>query len=257
MLKVYSFNSSSAMDSYAYLEEICVGHQIPFSVSQLTTDDLPAHAKAGCDVLLSAGYPYKIPALDDFAMRGVNVHPTLLPMGRGVWPLPWLILKEFSESGVSLHQLSPQWDAGDILLQQAFSLCDRDNLESLSAKTQILATQLVGQCFSDFDRYWRQARPQTGKAEYWSYPPASMRHVDWNSSVKDIDRTCRAFGKAGCIAAFDNKTWLIYDLVAWPDTHHYPIGSVVHKTNTEMIVAAKDGLCSLRYFEAAPSEILM
>jgi len=256
IVRVFSFSSSAEIDSHAYVKEICQQRKIPFTLQRLTTDDLQILSNKQCDVLITAGYPYKIPDLAPYSLRGVNIHPTLLPQGRGVWPLPWLILKDFTRSGVTLHRLTPQWDSGEILLQDSFDISQRDNLESLSAKSQILATQLIQTCFQNFDHYWQNAQAQAETTEYWSYPAAPYRYIDWRQPVAQIDKTCRAYGKAGSIASFDNRTWLIYDLVAWQTKHHYECGSVVHKTNTEMIVAAADGLCSLRYFSPAPADII-
>ena len=255
ILRVFSFSSNAPIDSYAYVKEICQQRKIPFTLQPITSQDLEILASKQCDLLITAGYPHKIPDLAPYAMRGINVHPTLLPQGRGVWPLPWLILKDFSYSGVTLHRLSQQWDSGDILLQDRYEISARDNLESLSAKAQILATQLIRRCFSDFEQYWQNAQAQAQSAEYWPYPPAHYRYIDWRQTVAQIDKTCRAFGKAGSVASFDGKTWLVYDLVAWQTAHDHECGSVVHKTNTEMVVAASDGLCSLRYFSLAPNDL--
>jgi len=252
ILRVFSFASSAPIDSHAYVKMLSQSHDIPFDLDPISIDALEQLSALGCEVLITAGYPHKIPDLAQFGMRGLNVHPSLLPQGRGVWPLPWLILKELPYSGVSLHQLSPQWDSGDILLQGQFAISPRDNLESLSAKAQILATQLIHRCFQDFELCWRQARAQAPSDDYWPYPPAQARYIDWRLGVSQIDKICRAFGKAGSIADFDGHTWIIYDLVAWQAEHEHECGSVVHKTNTEMIIAASDGLCSLRYFERAP-----
>ena len=67
-----------------------------------------------------------------------------------------------------------------------------------------------------------------------------------------MDRVCRAFGKMGCYAKFAGNYWLVYRLIAWAENHEFENGTVVHQTNTEMIVAAADGLVSLQYFELVP-----
>ena len=42
--------------------------------------------QAGCELLLCAGYYYRVPVTDAFPM--VNFHPSPLPVGRGAWPMP-------------------------------------------------------------------------------------------------------------------------------------------------------------------------
>ena len=253
ILKVYSFPCTEALDSNTYIRAICQQHHLAFTEQRIDKQSILDLQDQGGEVLITAGYPYKIPQLEDTTVRGINIHPMLLPNGKGGWPLPWIILKDLPEAGITLHKLSQQWDSGDTLLQDRFTVQHNENLESLSAKAQMKAKQLMHVCFQDFDRFWDQAKPQTGAGSYWPYPTQQDRSIDWHSGIVRIDRTCRAFGKAGCFAAFDNQIWLVSDLNAWPEQHQYPPGVVVHKTNTEMIVAASDGLCSMRYFEAAPN----
>jgi len=76
-----------------------------------------------------------------------------------------------------------------------------------------------------------------------------ISYPDWNKSVDELDLICRAFGKSGCYACFDEKDWVVNGLNAWTQPHRDETGAVVHKTNTE-IIAAADGLVSLLYFRA-------
>ena len=55
----------------------------------------------------------------------------------------------------------------------------------------------------------------------------------------------------GSYCKFDNECWLVFRLLAWPTQHNVEVGTVAHKTNTEIIVAASDGFVSLQYFERA------
>lgn len=256
ILQVFSFPCTAPLDSNTYIQTLCNDYQLPYTQQRISKSSILDLKKNGADTLITAGYPYKIPELDDIGIRGINVHPMLLPNGKGVWPLPWVILNSLEQAGVSIHKLTPQWDSGEILLQTAFDLSQRDNLETVTARSQLAAKQLVATCFQDFDRYWDTATPQQGNGSYWGYPSQQDRSINWQSGIETIDRTCRAFGKVGCFARFDNQLWLVTDLNVWPDPHHYPAGQVIHKTNTEMIVAASDGLCSMRYFHAAPAIIL-
>ena len=163
-------------------------------------------------------------------------------------PLPWVILNSLNQGGVSIHKLTQEFDAGDILQQRSFSLSDHETLESLSAKVQLVAKEVLLEVIHDIDRYWDNARPQGNAVSHWLRPDKAQRTLDWRKSVDELDHICRAFGKSGCYAQFDNKDWIVNGLNAWTQSHHYEIGSVIHRTNTEMIIAASDGLVSLLYF---------
>jgi len=76
------------------------------------------------DFLLVACWPYLISqAVIDSATRlALNLHPSLLPAYRGPDPLGAQLAAGVTRAGVSLHLLSPEFDAGDILAQCALPL---------------------------------------------------------------------------------------------------------------------------------------
>lgn len=250
--RVFTFKCDNRFDYNQCITEICRQFSLPLTDRPIDNEALKQLQREGCELLITAGYRYKVPDLSATGIKGINIHPTLLPQGRGPWPLPWTILSGEPRSGVTLHKLSPQFDAGDILMQEEFALEANENLESVSAKTQILAASMLTRLMENFADAWQSARPQEGEHSYWPRPTDADRTLDWNSGVAQLDRLCRAFGKMGCYGKFDGQYWVIYRLVAWPARHDFEVGAVVHKTNTEMIVAAADGLVSLQYFEPAP-----
>ena len=249
--RVFTVPSRGGSNTNQYIHEIAKQYEIPVSEERITEKTITQLQQEGCDVLITAAYNYKIPSLDSTNIKGINVHPTLLPKGRGEWPLPWTILTEQKTSGISIHKLTEEYDAGDILLQRSFPLGNDECLETLSAKTQMLAKDCVAEVVDDFDNLWNGARAQQGEVSHWRMPSQQQQTLDWQLSVEVLDRICRAFGKFGCNATFDGQQWVVYHLRAWQQAHQFMIGEVVHKTSTEMIVAASDGLVSMLYFENA------
>ncbi|MGD8567287.1 MAG: formyltransferase family protein [Gammaproteobacteria bacterium] len=247
--RIFTVSCDNRFNYNQYIYQIGQRHGIPVTEQQVDAQILNQLRSEGCELLITAAYYYKIPDLSATGLKGINVHPTLLPVGRGVWPLPWTLLTGQSQSGVTIHKLAPEYDAGDILLQQAFPIATNECLESLSAKVQMMAKSMIVEVTDNLDRYWQSAQPQTGEVSVWNQPSKEQRTLNWHHSVEDLDRTCRAFGKFGCFADFDNRHWVVYGLAGWQQLHPHEPGTVVHKTNTEMIIAASDGLVSLLYFE--------
>ena len=63
-------------------------------------------------MFIIAEYSYLVPDTD--VKYAINIHPTLLPNGRGPTPLPYLInAPEFS--GVTIHKICNKFDSGDII----------------------------------------------------------------------------------------------------------------------------------------------
>ena len=78
---------------------------IPHTLERITAADLEALAAQGCELLVCAGYYYRAPVTDAFPM--VNFHPTPLPVGRGSWPMPRLILEGAAYGGGLRHRGHP------------------------------------------------------------------------------------------------------------------------------------------------------
>lgn len=191
--RAFTFECDNHFDFNQYLTEICQKHSIPLTDKPIDLDTLKQLQQEGCELLITAGYRYKIPDLSGTSIKGINFHPSLLPAGRGPWPITRTILNNQQRSGVTIHKLTPEFDAGDILLQQGFALEANENLESLSAKYQILAKTMLPRVMENFSAYWQNASTQKGDRSYWPRPTDAERTLDWNQSVAQLDRQCRAF----------------------------------------------------------------
>lgn len=71
------------------------------------------------DLFMTATFDQIIPEkIFKLAIKNaVNVHPSLLPKYRGPSPTGWAIINGEKTSGVTIHELSSEIDAGDIFLQ--------------------------------------------------------------------------------------------------------------------------------------------
>jgi len=170
-------------------------HNIPCKITRVTKADIRALEEAGVSCTITAGYPYLIPVSE--TIKQVNIHPSMLPLGRGPWPMPTCILKNIS-SGVTLHKLAKTFDTGDILLQKEIPLDPKENLETLYKKVANTANQLLKQFLTNPDHYWANATiQQTG--EYWPEPTDLDRTILPTDDEETIDRKMRAFKGYGCL----------------------------------------------------------
>lgn len=257
IVKIFTFPCDRFYNYNDYIKHIAKTKHIPVTEKAISEKDIKQLEQQGVEYLITAGYSFKVPDLSGSSIKGINIHPTLLPQGRGVWPLPWVILKQLKQNGVTLHKLTKEWDAGDILLQQSYHISNNEVLESLSCKTQILALSLLQQLMENLDSYWNAATPQQGDISMWPMPDLKQRYIEWTMPVKQIETITRAFGKFGALASFDNTLYHIYEVTAWQQQHDYAPGTKVHVTNTETVIAAADGLVCLRYFRQCEDQMVM
>lgn len=202
------------------------------------------------DFLISAAYPYHIPIVSDWNVKACNIHPSLLPKGRGVWPLPHVILKQEMETGVTIHTLTAEFDAGDILLQQSCKVHPQENLETLTFQTRAIAKELLSRLFEDPETYWKQATKQNeGDASIWPMPTDEEMKLDFTTDVKTIDRIMRAFGKMHSFFEYDSTEYLVESATVWEETHVYVPGTLVDRTRGEWLFACLDGFVCVRHWK--------
>ncbi|MGH2532823.1 MAG: methionyl-tRNA formyltransferase [Thermomicrobiales bacterium] len=75
-------------------------------------------------VIAVACFPWRLPrAILDLPPLGcLNVHPSLLPVGRGPEPLFWTFRHGERETGTTIHRMVARFDAGPIILQERIAV---------------------------------------------------------------------------------------------------------------------------------------
>jgi len=123
------------------LDSIAQRHNIPVTYianqSELNSLDIQEYTKA--DFMLVACFPYCLPNsfINWPKLACLNIHPSLLPKYRGPDPLFWQLQNDESQTGVSLHLITPQLDAGPVINQKKCTLNDgasRNDIETTLAK---------------------------------------------------------------------------------------------------------------------------
>ena len=104
-----------------YLDNFCTAHSIPLIKLRSINDHsaLEKFAEFDLDWLFVIGWSQIArEQLLGIPHKGViGMHPTLLPQGRGRAAIPWAILKELPETGVTMFKLDAGVDTGPIIAQ--------------------------------------------------------------------------------------------------------------------------------------------
>jgi methionyl-tRNA formyltransferase len=208
--------------------------------SRLTKSDLDDLAQRGCDVLIIASYAWRIPDWQPYLKYAINFHPSLLPDGRGPYPIVQALLDEKKTWGITCHKVTEAFDAGDILDNRTFPIADDECHESLDLKIQIAARQLAHQVAIDFSELWDNAKPQ-GTGSYTTLWSDQDRTIDFSETTADILRRLRAFGLIECIADINEVTISIKRAVGWTESHQHVPGTPIHVNGLSIVVAVKDG----------------
>lgn len=181
-------------------------HGVPCTTRRMTREDIARLKEKGCKAAVCGGYYYRLPVDPEFPM--VNIHPALLPIGRGAWPMPLVILRGMKETGITLHRVAEGFDEGDILLQERVAVSPRDDLGSLMDKLTAPLPGMMETLVRRFDALLANARPQ-GEGEYWPCPDERDYPITPGTAYADADRILRAFYGYRCIYQDGEKRWAV------------------------------------------------
>jgi methionyl-tRNA formyltransferase len=149
----------------------------------------------GCeaDLGLCTGFPWLIPgdAIDAPPLGIVNGHPSLLPRYRGPFPVAWAVRNGESEIGMTYHLMDESFDTGNVLAQAPVPLTDDDTEETLYAKVEAVAPELLATVFERLAAGDR-GDPQEG-GEYQSLFGDDYFHADVAQPAAYVHRQARAW----------------------------------------------------------------
>jgi len=163
-----ALHTAPANDS---LEALAQRHQIPLLDGQpeALLHQLSARPPS---LLLASCYPHRLPdALLALPAHGsFNLHPSALPLYRGPSPIFWQLRDGVRRAWISVHRISAQLDAGELLLQHSQAIADgSDYMQRVRSVTQSGITRLL-QWLPD----WLDGRigltPQQGPGSYQGWP---------------------------------------------------------------------------------------
>lgn len=200
--------------------EFAKKNNILLQIGKISIDDICQWKEDGCDFAVCAGYYYKIPVVDDFLI--VNIHPSLLPVGRGAWPMPVTILRKLDSSGITFHKMEKELDTGDIILQEKVSVSKDENLHTLTEKLQSLLPKMVERLVTEFDGLIQGASPQ-GEGEYWELIEETDMPICKETSVEEADLILRAFYGYGCIYQNEIKSFILLNGKICQEKTDFPV----------------------------------
>ncbi len=248
LIGIMSFEVDNVFNFNQACQHLAQHRNIPFILSPPDETHLQNFLGLGCEVFLSAGYPYKIPPIAEDQAYAVNIHPTYLPHARGLMPIPRLIMGNATNAaGFTAHKMTQKFDAGDILLQKKFPLLPRETVETYSAKISMRAPDMASELFSELPSLWNNARAQSEKnASYFKAPTDQDRILDLNKKAEDLDRTARAFGRFGCLVQVGSEMLVAYDIACWTEPHKTAPGVIVARSPRDLTLSCVDGYVCLK-----------
>jgi methionyl-tRNA formyltransferase len=124
-----------------------------------------------------------------------NVHPSLLPRGRGPAPIRWTLIRGETETGVTIIRLSEVIDGGAILVQERTAIEADEDFGSLHDRLAKIGARLLMKVLSGVENGAPLEPIVQDESQVTRAPklkPGDFR-IDWTMSARDIGRRVRAF----------------------------------------------------------------
>ena len=195
------------------------------------------------DLLFSVEYPWKIPCAN-LPFKTVNVHPSMLPHGRGPNPVSWSILKYPEHAGVTLHKLADEFDTGDIIHQESMVLTDDEYLQEYLARLEEKIPEMISHLCQQFDDLYETATAQD-EGSYWPKLTLNDRKLNWHTDTADLKRIIRAFGDFGVVVVIETDILLVRDVQVLKYTSEHSPGTLFKEDEKNYYIAVQDGLCAV------------
>lgn len=122
----------------------------------------------------------------------LNIHASLLPKYRGASPIQRAIIDGEEKTGITIMQMDPGIDTGDILYKKETVITPEDDYETLHDRLMLLGGEAVTEALSLLEA--GELKPQKQSEEescYAAMIDKSMGQIDFSKSAAEIDRLIR------------------------------------------------------------------
>lgn len=230
-------------ENASIVQRLCEIHKIVTRPLKPTKEELDEHIKSGVTLFVVADYGYRLPITN--VKYAFNIHPSLLPKGRGPTPLTYLVdLPEFA--GVSLHKLTDMLDGGDILLQEQFEVEKNESISSLMVKSSLLAESLLQTLLNDLETIYESATPQEERlSTYWKLPSIKRRIMSWRDDTQQFRQALRQYGHFGILVKLNGELVIVSQLEVTDFKHDCKLGGIIFEDQALISVAINGGFVVL------------
>ena len=113
--------------------------------------------ESGAGYIVLAGYMRILSDsfVERWAGRMLNIHPSLLPLYKGLDTHARAIAAGDSHGGTSVHLVTPELDAGEVLAQVRVPIVAGDTPDSLAERVKLAEHQLYPRAVADYVSRWR------------------------------------------------------------------------------------------------------
>jgi methionyl-tRNA formyltransferase len=204
------------------------------------------------DLIVSGGFPWRIPA-DVLALPrlgAINFHDALLPRHRGPNATGWAFRLDDRETGLTIHRMTPEFDAGTILAQARVPITDDDTWATILSQFVELMPDLLPLALERIAR-GEPGEPQDERlATEAGLFEEAWRSIDWGQPARTVHNQVRSWVglrdiPPGALGEIDGQmTQIIRTRLIPAGSHAWgpaPPGVLLHRDGERLVIQCGDG----------------
>lgn len=162
-LKVYS--PIKLRNDFEFIKELDPDMIITCAYGQILSEEILNIPKLGC----------------------FNLHGSLLPKYRGGAPIHYALLNGDKKTGITLMYMDKGMDSGDMIAKEEIKIEDNDNIESLTNKLSIIASNMIIKYLpSLIDGTNNREKQNNSEVTFSPIITREDEHLDFNLTAKEI-----------------------------------------------------------------------
>ncbi|MCL2392386.1 MAG: methionyl-tRNA formyltransferase [Oscillospiraceae bacterium] len=183
--------------SHSPVKELALANNIPVfqpdSLKDASVAEVLDELKAELFAVVAYGKILPADILNLPPLGAVNIHASLLPKYRGAAPIHWAILNGEQETGVSSMYMSPELDAGDVIMTKKTAIGENETTGALYDRLKVLGAQLLSETVLAISQNNAHATAQNhNEATFAPLLSKDLSMIDWSDTAYNIQ--CKVRG---------------------------------------------------------------
>lgn len=234
-------HSNLAMTPVANL---ALKYNLPLLKTDNVNNEVQKLSKYNCKYLITCAFGQFLnkEILNLPTKLALNIHPSLLPTGRGGAPLHWAIINQQKESGISIIKMEAKMDSGAIFFQTKFTLANSETYDSLLAKVSNLLEQKLATWIKEIDNKPNFYLQNESDATYWLNIKKNDSKIDFTTSAEKIEALIRGLNsKPYAYFNFKNKVIKVKSAKIITDVNHNETGKILNISKEGILISTDQG----------------
>ncbi|MEG1505686.1 MAG: methionyl-tRNA formyltransferase [Lachnospiraceae bacterium] len=178
----------------------------------------------------------------------INIHASLLPKLRGAAPIQWAVIQGEEKSGVTIMQMDPGIDTGDILLKKEIILEKKETGGSLYDKLSKMGGDLILEALDLAEKgQLHPIKQEDTLSSNAKMLDKTLGRIDFSKPAVEIERLIRGLNPWPSAYTFlDGKTLKIWDADVVEGKEEIAVGTVLAVTKDALIVQTGDQALAIK-----------